>query len=334
MIKFFGFWPLPPNHFYPDELILNPERFIDDGTRSGLLEWVLDVSGSGWRFAVTGDLLCLLHLDETEADLNAERTANENADIIDITLGVSHRSRFLYCECLNAIYFLIFCSCFTGRGYSVLHDFSELTIWSCGRFTYDDDGNAVRGGQFLRPPEQQLRRLRIALVENPKDHTPFDLDIFRDAAHYWSIVYALELHPIAAVGAKIVSEHRLENLQASVSLAWFEIERWLIAHAMELGLDVYQRRRNGNVLNDEAGSPKYKNVSILIDLFPEGTWLYANKGGFHQVRNLRNQIAHRGYEPSHAESARALEVFVSMFNFRSGLNLRIDTHRVPTHGVS
>ena len=334
MIKFFGFWPLPPNYFVPEALTLTDENFLDDETRTQLFEWMFDVSGEGWRFAVTGDYLCLLHLEEPEEDLRKEREANENADIVKITLGVSHQTRFHYCECLNAFFFLMFCSCFTGRGHYSLHDFSELTIWSCGRFTYNDEGKAIRGGQFLRPPEQQLRRLKVATVENSKDRLPFDLEILKDAAFYWSVIFSLGLCPTAAVGAKVVSEHRLENFRASVSLAWFEVEGWIVEHAKDVGIDIYRRDNNRNLVSDEAGEPSYKPIKRIINNFPEGTWVYANRQSIHKLRILRNRIAHKNYTPSQSESASSIELFVTVLNFRSGLNLKADTHRVPTQGVS
>lgn len=333
-IKYFGFWPVPSNHFNPERLNLDAADYIDDETKSALFETIIDVTGDGWRFAVTGDYLCLLHLSELEGDLQGERAHNADAEIYQMTLGVSHAARFHYCECLNGIYFLIFAASFTGRGNYFLHDFSELSIWSCGRFTYDSNGTALRGGQFVRAPEQQLRRLRVAKVENPEDRMPVEHNIFRDAAHYWSVVYALDLHPTAAIGAKIVSEHRLENFRASAALAWFEIEKWLVSHAIELGIDVYKRRRDGTIQNDNTGNPKYKNIYDVIEAFPVGTWMYANKSDFHSLRDLRNQIAHKGYTPTQPQSAASLDAFTKMFNFRSGLNLTVDTHRVPTLGVS
>ena len=89
MIKFFGFWPLPPNYFIPETLTLTDGHFLDDKTRVQLFEWIFDTSGEGWRFAVTGDYLCLLRLEETEENLRRERETNEQADVVDITLGVS-----------------------------------------------------------------------------------------------------------------------------------------------------------------------------------------------------------------------------------------------------
>ena len=186
----------------------------------------------------------------------------------------------------------------------------------------------------MRPPEQQLRRHRRAIVENPNDRLPFDLDIFRDAAHYWSIVHILDIHSTGAIGAKVVSEHRLENFRASVPVAWFEIERWLVAHGKQLGLDVYVSDGNDGIKRDETGALKYRNISQIINLFPLGTWVYANRDQFHRIRSLRNQIAHKGYEPTQAESSEALHVFMNMFNYRTGLNLSADTNRVPTQGVS
>lgn len=335
-IKYFGFWPLPSNYFKLERLTLNGSGFIDESTKAIFLEKAIEICGDGWRFAVTGDYLCMLHIDEIENDLLREKSLNKAAnDHIQISLGFSRFARFRYCESLNAIYFLMFGAFFTGRNHYMLHDFSELTIWSCGRFTYDQNGQALRGGQFVRPPEQQLRRLGISKVESADSMAGFDINIFRDTALYWSVIYELKLVSTAAVGAKVASEHRIENFKASVSLTWLEIEEWLVSFAIEIDIDVYARGKNGSIrIDNETGHPMYKGIKKLINDYPEGTWVYTNKSYLHDVRVLRNQIVHRGYIPNRVESALALQIFLRMFNFRTGLNLRIDTHGVPTQGVS
>lgn len=333
-IKYFGFWPAPANHFEPETLEINDDGFVKSKTRNLLLSKILEVEGKGWKFAVTGDYLCLLHLTNTEKRLAFEKDHNKEADIVDLSLSVSKAAKFEYSECLNAISFLVFCACFTGRGLQTLHDYSELSTWSCGRFRYDTDGTALGETMFLRPPEQQLRRLGLLVVEKPTDRFAIDKNIFRDAAQYWSVIYDQKLVSTAAVGSKILSEHRRENFRACAALAWFEIEKWLVPYASNLGLDVFQYRSGAIRIDQFTGEPMYKNISTIISDFLPGTWINANSVKLLELCRLRNRIAHKGYTPNREESGMALDIFVRAFNFRTGLHLNVDTHAIPTQSVS
>lgn len=332
--KYFGFWPAPPNYFEPAELSTNSEGYISDSTKSQLLEKIVEIERPGWKIAVTGDYLCMLHLDEIESALRAEREHNQSADIANLRLGVSRSARFEYVEALSALNFLLFCARFTGRGDYTIHDYFELTTWLISRFHYGSDGLAIKGGAFSRPPQQQLRRIRALKVEAPQDRFPIDLNVFRDAISYWEVLYDADLLSTASVGSKLISEHRKEDFRACVGLTWFEIEKWLTPFAEHAGLNVYQYRQ-GNVRRDRrTGQPMYKMISTVIDDFPEGTWIYANADDLRNVAWLLNQVAHKGYMPSRPESANAINVFMRVLNFRSGLCLRADTNPTPTSGVS
>jgi len=335
VIKYFGFWPATTNHFAPVGLGVDDSGFISDSTKSLLLEKTYEAEGAGWKFAVTGDYLCMLHLEEIEAALRVEQEKNADAHITTLSFGSSRSARFEYTSSLNALQFLIFCACFTGRGLYTLHDYDELTVWNTARFQYDLQGNAIKGGGFPRYPEQQLRRLKLLKIENDPSGFKIDPRLFKDVSTYWSIVYDAGLVKHAAVGSKLISEHRNEDTRACVGLTWFEIEKWLTPFADELGIDVYKRKKNGDIIKDQTnGTPMYKIISDIVKSFPEGTWISSEQDDLLKVAWLRNQVAHKGYTPSIQESAFAIDVFIKMFNFRTGLALRADTNRTPTSSVS
>lgn len=273
-------------------------------------------------------------LGSVEESLKRENQHNKDVDISQLQLGCAKSARFDYTEHLNALHFMIFCACFTGRGLYTIHDFSDQTIWNTSRFHYDNNDEAIKGGGFLRPPKQQLRRLKQLTIENNVTIFPIDLAVFKDAVAYWSIALESDLIELAAVGAKVIYEHRNENTKTCVTLIWFEIENWIIDHAKELRIEV-RRFQNGQPMIDQrSGQSMYRAISQIIKDFPTGTWIEANKDQLLDIAWVRNQIAHKGRFPTHQESAAAINLFMEVFNFRTGLNLRADASQAPTFGIS
>ena len=193
----------------------------------------------------------------------------------------------------------------------------------------------MRGGGFQRFPEQELRRRKVARVDQNTTRFEIDIGVFKDAVSYWSIVYDAGLVQHAAIGSKLLSTHRNEDTRACVGLTWFEIEKWLTPYADSLGIDVYSRKKGGAIKTDiRSGQPMFRAVSRIIKDFPVGTWVSAHENELLDVAWIRNQVAHKGYQPSITESAATIEMFMKVFNHRTGLLLRADTNRTPTIGVS
>lgn len=150
-------------------------------------------------------------------------------------------------------------------------------------------------------------------------------NIFKDAIHYWDIIFQQRIVRLASVGTKIISEHRLESYNLSVVLAWFEIENWIMDFTRALGIRTSRTKPNGEFY--------YFGIKDIIDKFPTGTTISNLASELHIVREIRNNIAHSGSMPNHDESIKAINLFMQMFNIRSGLNLSVDLHRTPSSGM-
>ena len=81
------------------------------------------------------------------------------------------------------------------------------------------------------------------------------------------------------------------------------------------------------------GDFHYFGIKEIINKFPLGTTIANLASELHEVREIRNNIAHSGSMPSHEESKNAIEIFIKMFNARSGLNLSVDLQKAPSTGM-
>lgn len=322
---FFGFWPTDDNYFAVDEEEAKDDD-KKDAIQKSLKETLAEYESQDWQMIVCNDYLLLLHLKPLEDPLNDEREHNDTSEIYDLRLGTSRQVTFQYVESLNALYFLFYASCFTGRNNYILHDFSEVTKWQCLRVMYSNDNKPQRRIQFGRGTKKELYRRELYSLEDSQTFFKIDINTFSDTAHYWGIIFNLKLIPLAAVGSKIISEHRLESYDLSVVLVWFEIENWINSNARNLGVST-------TTTNPRTGRIRYHGIAEIIDDFPLGTSIANLASELHSVRVVRNNIAHNGTIPSHQQSAEAIELFIKMFNMRTGLNLRVDTHQTPTGGI-
>ncbi|MEW8350659.1 MAG: hypothetical protein AB2689_21650 [Candidatus Thiodiazotropha taylori] len=323
---FIGFWPADDNHSSLESLSVETNGTLDLTSRRELQDTLFDFETNEWHIIISKDYMCLIHLKSLEDTLNTERENNRTGEIHQISLGASRQIKFQYIEALNAIYFLIFSSCYTGRNNYFLHDFSEITIWQCLRIMYSATNRPLRRIQFGRASKKDMCRLGLCIEENTEGFSKIDPSIFKDAIHYWDIIFKQDLISLAAVGTKIVSEHRLESYDLSVVLAWFEIESWIMEFTRTLGIQTSRTNTN-------TGRIYYFGIKDVIDLFPAGTTISNLASELHLVREIRNNIAHRGAMPSHDESTTAINLFIRMFNIRSGLNLSVDLHRTPSTGM-
>ena len=316
---FIGFWPADDNHCSIDLLSLDDNNHADEATQRELKDTLLDYETNEWHIIISKDYMCLLHLKSLEEVLNNEREHNRTCDMSELSIGTTKQIKYQYIEALNALYFLIFSSCFTGRGNYFLHDFSEVTIWHCLRVMYSSNNTPLRRIQFGRANKKEMSRTGLCIENKTEEFFKIEPNIFKDAIHYWEIVFKQNLVPLASVGTKVISEHRLESYNLSVVLAWFEIENWIVGMAISL-----------NLIEDNNDFPPIKKI---INKFPEGTTIANLKIELHIVRDIRNDIAHKGIIPSHNESSKAIEMFMKMFNIRSGLNLSVDLHQAPSTGM-
>jgi len=318
---FFGFWPADDNYCSLDSLTLDANGHSDEANQSELKDTLLDYDTDDWHIIVSKDYMCLLHLKSLEEPLNREREHNRSCELSQLSLGTTRHIKNQYIEAINAFNFLIFSSCFTGRGNYFLHDFAEVTVWQCLRVIYSSDNTPLRRIQFGRGSKKEMSRTGLCIEEKSSEFMKIEPNIFKDAIHYWDIVFQQDLVSLASVGTKIISEHRLESYNLSVVLAWFEIENWIMYYARVLEVETH--KSNG-----------YKHgIERIINNFPIGTTVSNLASELHVVRDIRNDIAHNGSMPSHEESKKAIEMFMKMFNIRSGLNLSVDLHPAPSSGM-
>lgn len=323
---FFGFWPADDNYCSLDSLILDDNGHPDEATKSELKDTLLYHESDDWQIIISKDYMCLLHFKALEEPLNNEREHNRSCELYQLSLGATRQIKYQYIEALNALYFLIFSSCFTGRGNYFLHDFSEVTIWQCLRVMYSSSNTPLRRIQFGRGTKKEMSRTGLCLEEKIEGFLKIELNIFKDAIHYWDIIFKQNLIPLASVATKIISEHRLESYNLSVVLAWFEIENWIMDFTRDLGIQTSRT-------NPNSGRVNFFGIKQIINSFPTGTTISNLASELHVVRDIRNNIAHNGSMPSHDESIKAIKMFLQMFNIRSGLNLSVDLHRTPSGGM-
>lgn len=326
--RFFGFWPADAHYGEPEKLTVINSGVLSPASKEELLKPLLNYQGHGWRIVVTGDYLCMLSLDNQEARIQEERAKNSERakDHWFLHFDASSDAPFEYCEALNALYFLIFAACFSGRGDYFLHDFTFLNKWSIDRFVCEEDGRARRVQLFARKSEQAMRRLQLSKLGKHRNMQKINHEIFADAAAFWKIIFDLDLISTTAVGAQVLAAHRLRDFRSSLALTWFEVEEWLFEHAKDVGVET-------KFFNSKKKKWQEKNAHNLINSFKSGTWVYAMKDRMHNIRGIRNKVAHGGYKPTQQQSAEALRLFVELLNYRSGLFLNIDTNPPPTHGL-
>jgi hypothetical protein len=320
---FVGFWPAREQFGEFEPMVLDPSGLPDSDTQTRCATTLLDFSGDGWKIRVCADYLVLLHLADLEPSLRAERT--QSKDIANFSMGATRAAWPKYVESLNAIYFLLFASCHTGRNDYMLQDFAEISFWHCARLQYDKHDTPIKHANYGRTSGAFLRRFGERTYKKPQSLTQIKHEIFKDAALYWSVVYELGLVSMAALGAKIISEHRLGNYQASIVLAWFELERWIIETASTLGLRTTKFRKTGKVKTD--------NVNEILKRFPDGTTVKVNFTDIDKLREIRNDIAHKDLNPTIQDSALAIRCFFYVFKMRSGLVLKVDEGPPPTFGL-
>ena len=315
---FFGFWPADDNYSSIDRLLLDINNHADKATQNSLRDTLIESENDKWHIIVSIDYMCLLHLKYLEEPLNNEREHNRTCDIHMLSFNTMRQIKNQYIEALNALNFLIFSSCFTGRGNYFLNDFSEVTLWHCIRIMYSSNNTPLRRIQFGRATKKELSRTGLCIEEKIDGFFNIEPNIFKDTFHYWDIIFEQGLIPLSAVGTKIISEHRLESYNLSVVLVWFEIENWIMEFTRVLGIPTSNQNRRGEIF--------YFGIKDIIDIFPTGTTISNLALELHEVREIRNNIVHNGTIPSHFESTKAIKLFIKMFNIRSGLNLSIDLH--------
>ncbi len=315
---FVGFWPASTQFGEPECFALDECSLPDRDTQRALRATLLSYDGPGWKIKLCADYLLLLHLETLEEALQEER--NQGPDLVNFSLGATRKARTAYLEALNALNFLLFAAARTGHNHVFLHDFREVSIWDCARIMYDATGNPLRHATYGRFPDTAIRREGKRQFSQIPQFNSVEHSIFSDAAFYWGWFYELGLLPMAAVGAKIVSEHRLQNYGTAIALAWFEIESWIYQTAAILGLRTKSKRG------------RYLFVSQVIDQFPAGTTVANRKGDLDTLREKRNQVAHANAQASREDSALAIGTFLYVLTTRTGLSLEVDLHEIPTLG--
>lgn len=324
LTTFLGFWPVRDEiaAFSPIEL---EQGRPSDASSKRLRATLLSYDGPGWRMLICEDYLCLLHLAALEPGLRKERSQAADPAGHDFIAG-SRAAWPRYLEALNAWFFLLFVSTSTGRNHQVLHDFAELSLWSCTRAIYDDGGALVRQAHYGRTSGSALRRQgRVFFSKAPTTHS-LDHRIFADAAAYWGTVFKNGMVSDTALGAKLIAEHRLENYSAVVALGWFRLEAWVFQSAKRFGFPRKVLRANGKKGN--------RTVAEMIDLFPVGTTIGNMRDDLHRVRQTRNRVAHRNQAAGPGASEEAISCYARMFMAESGIRLTIRPGRTPGFGMA
>lgn len=316
---FFGFWPANDNYSNSDSIILDDCLFTSKETQKILQGTLLERESTDWQIIICNDYMVLLHLKHLEPSLADERNFNQHSDISILKFGATRNARKVYLEGLNALNFILFCSCFTGRNDYFLDDFSEVSIWQSLRVMYTRKNTPIRSMQFGRGTKKEMIRRGEYKITSKVGNFKFKIETFKDMIHYWGILYQQNLINLAALGTKIISEHRVQNFNLAVILIWFEIEKWIIKWASDLSISI----------NNEIGNPlEIKKILKNFIVF-EGTTIAGLYDEIDDIRELRNEIAHDGKLASHVESSKAIELFLKMFNLRSGLTLNVE-YNLPT----
>lgn len=329
---FVGFWPTAETNGAVD-----PFELEADGTPSlesveRLRDTVYHFSGSGWEMRVAGDYLCLLHLEKHETALVQQRKELEDeattGHLTSLQPGFFRDQAAIwadYLSALNAWYLCLLAACHTGRNQYILHDFESLSFWDCEKVMYDA-GQAVRHARYGRVHGRWLARFSERIYRQAPVQSPIDDGVFRDAASYWSALFAQSNIGIAEIGSKLLAEHRRRNHRLVVATAWFELESWIRTES--------RRVRFPQKISNQYGKKVKKTIETLIDDFPPGTAIGDTASELHVLRKKRNRIAHRNESADHAESAMAIECFLVMFNHRTGLFINLPTNPAPTIGLT
>lgn len=322
---FVGFWPTREEVGVVEPFTLDKGGYPDKGTRDRCIATHLDFSGPGWKIKLCGDYLLLVHLESLEPALETER----KQDARDVTYSMAGTSAAWpkYVEALNALNFLLFASCNTGRGHSILHDFLELNFWQCARIKYDASGNPLTHANYGRFTGAYLRRYGERTYKKPLTLSKITDETFKDMAYYWSIFFDANLVSLAALGAKVISDHRLGNYRAAIVLAWFEIESWIIETAAGLGIKTTRTVK-------KTGEVKTLYITDILKKLPAGTTVKVNHKDIDDLRKIRNKIAHKNYQPSLIDSALAIRTLMYVMNLNTGLWLKVDTNAPPRIGLS
>ena len=314
---FFGFWPANDNYSNVDSVILDDSLLASKETQKILQGTFLEKETIDWQIIVCNDYMVLLHIKHLEPTLADERDFNQDSDISMLKFSATRNARRIYLEGLNALNFILFCSCFTGRNDYFLDDFSEVSIWQSLRVMYTKKNTPIRSMQFGRGTKKEMIRRGEYKITREIGNFKFKIETFKDMIYYWEILYEQNLINLAALGTKIISEHRLQNYNLAVILIWFEIEKWIIKWANDLSIPI------NHVDNHGTASPL--EIKKILKNFKqrEGTTIAGIYDELDDIRKLRNKIAHEGKLASHKESSKAIELFMTMFNLRSGLTTRV-----------
>ncbi len=261
---FVGFWPTREEFGEIGPITLDSCSLPDTETQARCASTLFDFSGPGWEIKVCADYLLLLHITDLEPSLTTER--NQSKSNFNFSINATQKAWPRYVEALNALYFLLFASCFTGRGNYILHDFSELSFWHCANILYGEDGKPIKHSNYGRSSGSYLRRFGERKCNTIPSSLNLEHEIFKDMAFYWRIIWDINLVPLTATATKVISNHRLGNYRSSIVLTWFEVENWIIETANGLGIQTTRvAKKTGDVLT--------RHISQIIKDLPEGTLL-------------------------------------------------------------
>ena len=112
------------------------------------------------------------------------------------------------------------------------------------------------------------------------------------------------------------------NYKASIVLAWFEMESWIIEVADGLGIATTYVKKNGET--------RMKYIKDILKLLPDGTTVKVNFSDIDTFREVRNRIAHRNFNPLLRDSVLAIRCLMYVIKMKSGLNLNVDEGMPPT----
>ena len=324
---FVGFWPARAEYCSIEQDSYDECKKPDAEMQKKLRATLLNISEEGWKIIVSADYMCLLHLEELEPALSEE--LNKECDMDSIShnfLSGTKTAWPQYIEALNAFNFLIFSSCQTGRNNVFLHDYNELSFWSCSRIIYNENSIPQRHAQYGRTSDAYLRRFGNITYDKPLGLQKIDLNIFKDATFYWSVIYKRGLVPLTSILAKIVSEHRLENYRTSTALSWFELESWINEKADEQGIETTKISKKGKTI--------YIGIADIINKFLLGTTVANLRDDLHIIRDKRNDIAHGNSSATIQDSSLAITCLLEVLNIKTGLKLELNLHSAPTIGLA
>ena len=327
LLTFIGFWPAPEMNGRVEDATLTPEGTLSEATRQELRATAHEYAGDGWRMRIANDYLCLLHLPELEPMLQKRREQARDPDSITHGyFGTGKRAWQVYLQALNAWYFTLHAAAFTARNITFMHDFAELRgEWDCERVRYNTAGDSIRHTSYGRPSGTWLNRFgeRIQMTA-PSFHT-IDERLFADAAVYFDTLYRTNNLDLGLLGTKLLTEHRVGNYRSVVALAWFEIEAWVNDQLRLVGYPTTFTTKKGKKLD--------RRIVDKIDDFLPGTGVGTIKAELHQLREIRNDVAHQNRQASAQESTLAIEMYQHVLRSRTGLAVELSFHPPPTSGI-